>query len=68
MKSTGHVYSGSISIRQTEDSDLRLLNAFRRTIELHDGVPQGSVISPILFDLFIQPPSKLLKRHSLSVH
>ena len=38
------------------------------TKELNCGVPQGSVLWPILFVLCIQPLSNLIKRHSLNVH
>ena len=38
------------------------------TKELHYGVPQGSVLGLVLFVLYIQPLSNLIKRHSLSVH
>ena len=38
------------------------------TKELHHGVLQGSVLVPILFVLYIQPLSNLIKLHSLSVH
>ena len=39
-----------------------------KTIELQCVVPQGSVLWPILFVLYIQPLSSLIKRHSLTVH
>ena len=36
--------------------------------ELHNGIPQGSVLEPILFVPYMQPLSCLIKRNSLSVH
>ena len=45
-----------------------IANHISPTKELHYGAPQGSVLGPILFVLYIQPLSKLIKRHSLSVH
>ena len=45
-----------------------IANRISSTKELHYGVPQRSVIGPILFVLYIQPQSNLIKRHALSVH
>ena len=45
-----------------------IANRISSTKELHYGVPQGSVFWHILFVLYIQPLSNLIKRHSLSVH
>ena len=45
-----------------------IANHISSTKELHYGVPQGCVLGPILFVLYIQPLSNLIKRHSLSVH
>ena len=45
-----------------------IANRISTTKELHYDVPQVSVLRPILFILFMQPLSNLIKRHSLSVH
>ena len=36
--------------------------------ELHNGVPQVTVLEPILFVPYMQPLSCLIKRHSFIVH
>ena len=45
-----------------------IANLISSTKELHYGVPQGSVLGPILFVLYKQPLSNLIKRHSLNAH
>ena len=45
-----------------------IANHISSTKELDYGVPQGSVLGPILFVLYIQSIYNLIKRHSLSVH
>ena len=52
------------NIRQS----VAIANRISPTMELHYGVPQGSVIVPILFVIYIQPFSNRIKRHSLRVH
>ena len=45
-----------------------IANHISPTKEFHHSVQQGSVLVCILFVLYIQPLSILIKRHSLSVH
>ena len=45
-----------------------IANHISPTKELHYGVPQGYVCGPILFVLYIQPLSNIIKRRSLRVH
>ena len=67
MEFPAHVYHGSVRICQTEDSQLRLQAEFRRQKNFIM-VFRRSVLGPILFVLYMQPLSSLIKRHSLSVH
>ena len=45
-----------------------IANHISLTKVLHCGVPLFSVLGPILFVLYMKPPSNLIKRHSLIVH
>ena len=51
-------------ISQKRRQSVVIANRISSTKELHYGVPQGSVVGPILFALYIQPLSNLIKRHS----
>ena len=52
---------------QTEDSQLRLQTSFRRQKNFIM-MFRRAVLVPILFVLYIQPLSNLIKLHSLCVH
>ena len=56
------------SYLSNRSQSVAIANRISPTKELYHGVPQGSVLKPILFALCIQPLSNLIKRHSLSVH
>ena len=45
-----------------------IANRISSTKEHIYGIPQGSVLGPIWFVLYIQPLSNLIKRHSLTAH
>ena len=47
---------------------IAIANLISSTKELHYGVPQGSVLGPILPVLYIDALSNLIKRHSFSVY
>ena len=68
MKIPAHVYHGSVRIFSDKRLSVAIANYILPAKEHHYGVPQGSVSGPILFAVYIRPLSKLIKRHSLSVH
>lgn len=45
-----------------------LMNARSPTILLQTGVPQGSVLAPLLFSSYVSPISRLASQHNLSCH
>ena len=58
-----HVYHRFVRICQEGRQSVAIANHISLTKELHYGVSLGSV----MFVLYIQPHSNLIKRHSLSI-
>ena len=67
MEFPAHVYHGSVRICQAEDRQLRLPTTFRRQKNFIM-VFRSAVLGSILFVLYIQPLSNIMKRHYWSVH
>ena len=47
---------------------VRICNHVSSSTNLSYGVPQGSVLGPILFSLYIQPLSKVIRYHDFQYH
>ena len=65
---SGTCLSWFCSYLSNRRQSVAIANYISPTKELHYGVLQRSVLGPILFVLYIQPLSSLIKQHSLSVH
>ena len=67
-RTSGTSLSWFCSYLSNSNQSLGIANNILQTKELHYGVPQSSVLGPILFILYIQLLSSVIKRHSLCVH
>ncbi len=58
-------FSSYLSDRQIS---VKINSAVSKTVSLQFGVPQGSVLGPILFTLYTQPLSNFIHRHLFDYH
>ena len=62
---TGNAFNWFKSIITTRTYSVKINYSFSQPYSLNVGVPQGYVLSPILFSIYLQPLSKLLQSYTL---
>ena len=58
-------FSSYLSDRQ---QSVTIGSIFSKPVPLQSGVPQGPVLGPILFTLYIQPLSNTIQKHQFDYH
>ena len=62
---TGTAFNWFKSFITTRTYSVKINSSFSQPYPLNFGVPQGSVLSPILFSIYLRPLSKLLQSYTL---
>ena len=62
------LYPGLLHTSLIDSKGLDWRDSYSSTFQLTQGVPQGSVLDPVLFTLYTQPMSSIMQNHNIQYH